>query len=70
MVKNNGNHTSRIEEEFNKQLEEIKKARIDNGLDKTEKSTRILTDLIVKHNSWESIKHELIGYNFGVENEK
>lgn len=70
MDKNNGNHTSRIGKEFNKQLDEIKMGRIYNKLDKTQKSTRVLTDLIVKHNSWGKIKDEIINYELGGEHEK
>lgn len=54
------NITARIGETFNKEIEEIKKKRLELGVDKKKKSTRRLTDLIVKHNSWPIIKREMV----------
>jgi len=59
------NHTSRVGEEFNKELDLIKKKRIELGIDKRKTSTRKLTNLITKHNLWrEVIRKELIYYRF------
>ncbi len=52
--------TNRIGVEFNKEIEKIKEARIESGLDKKKKSTRKLTNLIVTHNSWPYVREDLI----------
>lgn len=53
------NTTKRIGVKFNKEIEEIKKDRLDSGIDKKRKSTRKLTNLIITHNSWPYIKEDL-----------
>lgn len=60
----NGRTTQRIGENFNQQIEEIKQIRLNLGKDKKKSSTRKLTDQIIKHNSWEIIKEELIQFDF------
>lgn len=62
----NGNVTTRIHPDFKEELLEIKKERIENGMDKKKKSDRVITKLIIKHNSWEDIKEDIIE----AENEK
>lgn len=54
------NVTARIGEDFNKELEEIKKERIDRGIDKKRKSTKRLTNLFTKHKAWGTIKEDTI----------
>jgi len=54
------NVTARIGEEFSKELEEIKDTRLERGVDKKRKSTKKLTNLIVKHRDWETIKEDTI----------
>lgn len=54
------NSIVRVGIEFEKELEEIKDARIESGLDKKRKSTRKLTNLIIKHNSWPDVRDDLI----------
>ena len=55
--------TERIGKDFNDEIEEIKKARIDNGLDKKKKSTKRLTNLFPKHKLWNQIKKDTIELN-------
>jgi hypothetical protein len=54
------NATKRVGIEFDRELEEIKDARIESGVDKKRKSTRKLTNLIIKHNSWPYVREDLI----------
>jgi len=54
------NHTARLGDIFNKEIEEIKKERKEKGLDKTQRSTRQLTNLIIKHDLWKKIKKDMI----------
>lgn len=62
------NITSRIGEAFSKELEEIKEKRLESGIDKKRKSTRRLTNTIVKHRDWKKIKQDTIEVK--LENEK
>lgn len=68
------NHTARIDENFEAELQEIKEARKDQGLDQNLNgkfiSTRILTRLIVKHCNWKEIKKDLIELDLGVDDEQ
>ena len=57
------NVTARIGEEFSKELEEIKKERVDQGIDKKKKSTRKLTNLMVKHKYFKKIKEDTVKIN-------
>lgn len=57
---NTKNKTARIGEDFNREIEEIKKERKERKIDKNKKSTRILTNLIVKHRDWKKIKEDTI----------
>jgi len=59
------NHTARIGKLFSKEIEKIKDERLKLGIDKKRKSTRRLTDLIVKHESWEKIKSDTILIKLG-----
>lgn len=52
--------TARNGEDFAKEIEYIKNQRLELHIDKKRKSTRILTNLIIKHNFWPTIKAELI----------
>ncbi len=62
------NKTARIGEDFNREIEEVKKERIDLGIDKKKKSTKTLTNLIIKHKGWAKIKKDTIELN--LENQK
>lgn len=62
------NVTARMGDEFSKELEEIKDERINRGIDKKRKSTRRLTNLLVKHRDWKTIKEDTIEVN--LENDK
>lgn len=62
------NITSRIGEKFSEEIEEIKDKRLEEGIDKKRKSTRVLTNLIIKHRDWKKIKQDTIKEN--LENEK
>jgi len=64
----NKNVTSRIGEDFSNEIEDIKEERLNRGIDKKKKSTRRLTNLIVKHRDWKTIKEDTIEVN--LENEK
>lgn len=59
---NKADITIRVGTTFREELEEIKRRRIESGIDKCKKSDRILTSLIVKHNLWKEIKEEMIEY--------
>lgn len=58
------NVTARIGSDFSKELEFIKRERMRIGLDKARKSTKKLTNLLVKHRDWNKIKEDTIRYNF------
>lgn len=64
------NVTARIGEDFSKELEEIKDARIEKGIDKKRKSTKRLTNLITRHKSWKTIKEDTIEINLEGNNER
>ncbi len=51
---------SRIGEKFYKEVELIKDKRLRNGKDKDRMSTKIITNLIVRHNSWPEIAKKII----------
>lgn len=61
---------NRIGIAFDNEIEEIKKQRVDKGIDKKKRSTRKLTNLIIKHRDWKDIKKDLIELNLDKENEK
>lgn len=54
---------SRNGENFSKEIETIKDKRLKLNIDKKRKSTRILTNLLVKHECWNQIKEEMININ-------
>ena len=60
----NGNKLQRIGEVFDKEIEDIKTQRLLLGLDKKKKSTRALTDLLVTHTQWSTIKDEMVRFDF------
>ena len=55
--------TARIGNNFSEELESIKKIRLEEKTDKKRKSTKRLTNLIVKHKRWKEIKKDLIEVN-------
>lgn len=57
------NVIERIGERFSKEIEEIKKIRLENNIDKKKKSTRQLTNLIIHHKYWKIIKKEMCEIN-------
>ncbi len=64
------NVTARIGEDFSRELEDIKKERVDRGIDKKKKSTRRLTNLMVKHKDFQKIKEDTIEINLEDTNEE
>lgn len=56
----NKNITARIGEDFSEELENIKDKRLELNIDKKRKSTRRLTNQIIKHSSWKKIKDDTI----------
>lgn len=62
--------TARNGTNFSEELEDIKQERLDRGIDKKRKSTRRLTNLIVKHRDWGKIKADTIEVNLEGKNEK
>ncbi len=60
------NHTARIGYDFNKQVEKINEMRKESG--KKPISMNVLTNLLIKHNSWTLIVKDLI--NFDLKNGK
>ena len=52
----------RVGEEFVKRLEYIKNKRLDNRVDKAKRSTRALTNLIIKHENWQEIENDTIKF--------
>ena len=66
-IKNPENVTARIGEHFSKEIEDIKEQRLERGIDKNRKSTRKLTNLLIKHRDWKKIKEDTI--NINLENE-
>lgn len=57
-----GGKLERIGEDFIGRIEYIKNKRLDNGRDKSKKSTRALTNLIVKHENWSEIEEDTINF--------
>ena len=55
----------RIGEIFIAEIEDIKRIRLEKGIDKKKKSTRRLTNLIIKHQGWKKIKEDTINYKQG-----
>lgn len=60
--KENGSnsHTHRIGLNFNSRIEFIKEKRLLCGIDKKKKSTRKITDTIIKHKHWAQIENDTI----------
>lgn len=58
---NNENKTTRVHPKFKEELNDIKKKRIKDGLDKKKKSDRAITGLIIRHDYWKDIKGDIIG---------
>ncbi len=51
---------SRIGQKFYKELELIKDKRLRNGKDKNRMATKVITNLIARHNSWSEIAKKII----------
>ena len=50
----------RVGEEFNKEIEFIKNKRLELGIDKVKKSTKILTNILIEHDIWNRMKEDII----------
>ncbi len=68
-MKNEKNITARIGELFNEELESIKNERLRNGMDKKKKSTKKLTNLIIRHDSWAQLKEDMINLSTEEDND-
>ena len=69
-IKNSETVTARIGGDFDNELTEIKKERVNRKIDKKKKSTRRLTNLIVKHDDWPKMKEDLINKNLEEKNDE
>ena len=56
--------TIRVDTRFKKEIEEIKKERLDNKIDNKKASDRVITSLIPRHKLWIKIKKDILGYRF------
>ncbi len=54
------NYTVRVGDNFKKEIQIIKEERIKSGIDKKQKSIRVLSNLLVRHKLWNKIKEEMI----------
>ena len=59
---NNGDILTRIDCILNEEIRDIKKRRLESGIDKIKLSDRIISALIVKHTSFPRIKEDAINY--------
>ena len=59
-MKNDKGRQSRIGGKFYKEVETIKDKRLRNGKDKDRMSTKIITNLIVRHDLWSDIAKKII----------
>ena len=57
-------HTSRNDDRFSNELEDIQNQRLDKGIDKKRISVRKITSLIPRHKRWQRMKEEIIEYVF------
>ena len=57
------NKQARIGERFNREIDQIKEKRIELGIDRKRKSTRLLTELIIRHDSWPEMKRDMANLN-------
>ncbi|HHB93388.1 MAG TPA: hypothetical protein ENK59_09290 [Thioploca sp.] len=68
---NNKSMLNRIGVKFNDEINSIKKARLDNGIDKKKISTARITNLFITHRDWATIKEDTINLNLRIlKNEK
>lgn len=56
--------TIRVDREFNNQIEEIIKERLKRLIDSKKISSREITSMIPKHNSWKRMKEDMINRKF------
>ena len=59
-MKNDKGKQSRIGERFYKEIEGVKDKRLRNGKDKDRISTKVITNLIVRHDLWSDIAKKII----------
>ena len=59
------NHTVRIGKDFFKEMESIQNKRLKLKRDLKKKSIRVLTNLLIKHDDWETIREDLIEIKLG-----
>ena len=65
---NSKTHTSRVGYDFNQEVEKINKQRREEG--KKSISMNVLTNLLIKHNSWPTIVKDLINFDLKEKNGK
>ena len=58
---NSKNHTTRVGEDFSRDIQKMNDKRIELGRKKL--SIRLLTNILIKHNSWPIIIDDLINLN-------
>jgi len=73
MGKNGRNHVNeliRVSINFDNEIMDIQKKRIENGMDEALISKPKVTELIIKHINWNKIKQDVIAYNFNAEEQQ
>lgn len=58
------NKTIRVDPTFQSEIEDIKKKRVENKMDRKRVSNRTITSLIPKHNFWKRMKEDIINFKF------
>jgi hypothetical protein len=59
---NNGDALTRIDCILKEEIRDIKKRRLEEGMDDVKLSDRVISALIVKHNAFPTIKEDAIRY--------
>lgn len=62
--------TQRIGNKFNAEIENIKDKRLRSGIDKKRRSTKQITDQLIKHADWEQMKEDTIEFKFKGEDDE
>lgn len=58
----NGDHHMRVDLRFKDIVDEVKKRRVDNGLDKVEKSSEWITNKFARHMDIQKVKEDTISF--------
>ena len=61
---------TRIGQDFENEIQHIKDKRLELKIDEKKKSTRVLTNLLIKHDLWNKVKKDMINFKFKDEVEK